>query len=48
MAGAGYSLQDTLNIARTYAFFNSSNYGSREQKEWTTRGWNDATAGRWK
>jgi hypothetical protein len=48
MAGAGYSLRQTLNIARTYAFFNSSNYGSKEQEDWTTAGWSDATAGRWK
>jgi hypothetical protein len=48
MAGGGYSLQQTPNIAETYAFFNSSNYGSQEQKDWTTAGWNDATAGRWK
>ena len=48
MAGAGYSLRQTLHIAEAYAFFNSSNYGSKEQKDWTTAGWQDATAGRWK
>lgn len=48
MAGAGYSLWWTLHLAETYALFHSSNYGDKEQKEWTTRGWQDATAGRWK
>jgi trimethylamine:corrinoid methyltransferase-like protein len=47
-AGAGYSLQQTLDIAETYAFYDSSNYNSQNQKDWTTAGWNDATAGRWK
>jgi hypothetical protein len=48
MAGAGYSLRETLGIAEAYALFNSSNFGSKEQKDWTIAGWNDATAGRWK
>ena len=48
MAGAGYSLWETQRIAETYAFFNSRNYNSKNQKDWTTAGWNDATAGRWK
>jgi hypothetical protein len=48
MAGAGYSLWETLHAAEAYAFFNSSNYNSQKQTDWTTAGWNDATAGRWK
>ncbi len=45
MAGAGYSRWQTLRIAEMYAFFNSSNYNSQDQEDWTTAGWNDANAG---
>jgi hypothetical protein len=48
MAGAGYTLWETLHAAEVYAFFNSSNYNSQKQKDWTTAGWNDAQIGRWK
>jgi hypothetical protein len=46
MAGAGQSLSATLLFAETYALFNSSNYD--KQRDWITRGWDDATAGWWK
>jgi hypothetical protein len=48
MAGAGYSLPETLFLAKIYAFEHSSNYHSQDREEWIRHGWNDATAGRWK
>jgi hypothetical protein len=48
MAGAGFSLWQTHEIAQAYALVHSSNYGSKKQYEWTTKGWEDATAGRWR
>jgi hypothetical protein len=46
MAGAGHSLSAMLAFAEIYALFNSSNYDM--QRDWITRGWQDATAGWWK
>jgi len=48
MAGAGYSLNETLFISEAYALHNSSNFPSEDQMKWTEAGWRDATAGRWK
>jgi hypothetical protein len=48
MAGAGYTLPETLLIAKAYAFGHSSNYSAQDREEWIKRGWNDAAAGRWK
>jgi hypothetical protein len=48
MAGAGYSLELARGTAETYAFFNSSNYGSKNQTAWLKQGWRDANSGRWK
>ena len=48
MAGAGYTLEDTLALAALYAFLHSSNYRATSRYEWITRGWLDANAGRWK
>jgi hypothetical protein len=48
MAGAGYSLELARGMAETYAFFNSSNYGNKNQTAWLEQGWRDANSGRWK
>ncbi|MGE3784595.1 MAG: hypothetical protein AB7H71_17875 [Alphaproteobacteria bacterium] len=48
MAGAGYTLEDTLALAALYAFRHSSNYSTTSRFEWITRGWLDANAGTWK
>jgi hypothetical protein len=48
MAGAGYTLTQTLLLAKAYAFGHSSNYSAQDREEWIKRGWNDAAAGRWK
>ena len=48
MAGAGYSLDESLIVAETYALHNSSNFLSKDRLEWIEAGWRDATAGRWK
>lgn len=48
MAGAGYSLLETLSLAKIYAYGHSSNYKSQDREEWITRGWQDAIMGRWK
>jgi hypothetical protein len=42
MAGAGYSLQETIAIGRLFAQGYSSNAGSQAQEGWWTRGWRDA------
>jgi hypothetical protein len=47
MAGAGYSLDTTLALAKLYALRNSSNYDTQGQLGWITRGWTDAKSGRW-
>jgi hypothetical protein len=48
MNGAGYNLEDTVNIAETYAYFNSSNADQMEDdKQWWIRGWTDAQNGMW-
>lgn len=39
VAGAGYSLADTFQLAQAYALFNSSNYGDPKPRNWITRGW---------
>ena len=48
MAGAGYPLELARGMAETYAFFNSSNYGGKNQAAWLEQGWRDANLGRWK
>jgi hypothetical protein len=48
MAGAGYTLAETLVFAKAYAFGYSSNDSAQDREEWIQRGWNDAAAGRWK
>ena len=48
MAGAGYSLGLARGMAETYALFNSSNYGDKNQTAWLEQGWRDANSGRWK
>jgi hypothetical protein len=48
MAGAGYTLSQTLLLAKAYAFGRSSNYSAQNREEWIKRGWSDAAAGRWK
>jgi hypothetical protein len=48
LAGAGYPLWAAQKMAEAYAFFNSNNYGSKNQTDWLEQGWRDATAGRWK
>jgi hypothetical protein len=48
MAGAGYSLSETLSIAKLYAFEHSSNYSIQDRDDWITRGWTDAHSGRWR
>lgn len=47
MAGAGYTLDTTLALAKLYALRNSSNYGTQDQLGWIKRGWRDAKSGRW-
>lgn len=47
MAGTGYSLADTFELAQAYALVNSSNYGDQKPRNWITRGWQDAASGRW-
>jgi hypothetical protein len=39
MAGAGYSLADTFELAQAYALVNSSNYGDPKPRNWITLGW---------
>jgi hypothetical protein len=48
LAGAGYSLELARGMAETYAFFNSSNYGNKNQTAWLEQGWHDANSGRWR
>ncbi|MFZ3233955.1 MAG: hypothetical protein WA417_22400 [Stellaceae bacterium] len=48
MAGAGYSLFDTLSLAKIYAFGHSSNYNTQDREHWIESGWNDANSGRWR
>jgi hypothetical protein len=48
MSGAGYTLPETLLLAKAYAFGHSSNYSAQDREAWIQRGWNDATAGSWK
>jgi hypothetical protein len=48
MAGAGYTLDTTLELAKLYALRNSRNYGTEDQLEWIKRGWHDAKSGRWR
>ena len=43
LAGAGYTLGETVFIAATFARAHSSNAGSPSQAECWKRGWNDAT-----
>jgi len=43
MAGAGYTLDQTIDIGRLFAFGYSSNAGAAAQREWWERGWTDAT-----
>jgi hypothetical protein len=43
MAGAGFSLAETIAFGRLYAWSHSSNAGAQSQVEWWKRGWNDAT-----
>jgi hypothetical protein len=45
MAGAGYSYETSIGIARFFANLYSSNAGAESQKAWRTKGWNDATNG---
>jgi hypothetical protein len=47
MSGAGHSLLATKAAAEAYAFFYSSNYGSRKALHWIEQGWRDASASRW-
>jgi hypothetical protein len=47
MAGAGYTLDITLALAKLYALRNSSNYDTQDQLGWIKRGWRDAKSGRW-
>ncbi len=48
MAGAGYSLFDTLALAKIYASGHSSNYSTQDREGWIRRGWNDANSGLWR
>ena len=48
MAGAGYSLFQTLTFAKIYAFGHSSNYKTQDRGDWIIHGWNDAQSGRWR
>jgi hypothetical protein len=48
MAGAGYSLDATLLVAKFYAMEHSKNYTAQDQLDWIKRGWTDATSGRWR
>ena len=43
MAGAGYSLKNTIFIGKFFARAFSSNAGVKAQEDWWTRGWNDAS-----
>jgi len=48
MAGAGYGVWETLNIAQAYALLNSSNRFEYKGKAWTLIGWEDAHSGAWR
>jgi RHS repeat-associated protein len=45
MYGAGYSLEETINISETFATYGSSNAGDYHQVFWWIQGWNDAADG---
>ena len=45
MAGAGFTLQDTILLGKLFARAYSSNAGAQSQEDWRKRGWNDASAG---
>jgi hypothetical protein len=50
MAGAGYSVADTIRISQGFSVFESSNHATdkEDQIAWTTRGWNDAHRDVWR
>ena len=48
MVGAGHSVEMTMFISETYAFFKSSNFDSQTQKRWIRNGAKDATHGDWR
>jgi hypothetical protein len=45
MHGAGYSLPVTRAMAKTFAFFKSSNAGDPKQQKFWEAGWNAAAQG---
>ncbi len=48
MAGAGYGLGATITIARLYSIGSNSTNKFSYDREWTRKGWQDATDGHWR
>lgn len=48
MAGAGYGRWQSVRIAQSYGFLFSSTKYERTAREWTEKGWDDATRGDWR
>jgi hypothetical protein len=48
MAGAGYGRWQSVRIAQLYGFFSSSIKYDADAREWTEKGWDDASDGVWR
>ena len=46
MNGAGFSLDQTMAIANSFAYTMSKNAGSKKMKGWWINGWNAANSGK--